>query len=474
MTTAPTTSLKPIVLIAVVALVIRIAVGLAVGWDRLLPAADQPLYDAFAKNILVGRGFQIPDIFDQDAKRGVVHEDVKKLGYFGVVQPNRPTAFFPPAYPVMMAAAYAVFGPYPGSVRLFQSFFDALACFLVGWMGVRLFGQRQGVLAALIYAAYPAFIGLTTVLWTIGLGVFTLVLAMALTVHFQQNPTGWSALWMGMAWGLNELSRAATLPLMILVLVLAWWQIRRAMRTDDPDEQSQKKLRSSHQWKYPLIVAAGIALVAMPWAVRNAIVMGHFTTTPTKGGRNLWEANNCVFSKPYLNFSATADGVTSLYHQYALSRLDKLHRTDLIEFPDFPQEMDEFQRDRALTRRVIDFLRANPKVAVELAALRFYSLIRIVPAFLPAWIGKLAGALSMGLVLIGGFLGLVIHARRWKYYSYFYLLVLYYVAVHTVAAAGIPHRLPLDAVLILFASSALYWLLDRLTRSNSTSYSKTD
>ena len=458
------TDLKPIVLIAVAALVIRIAVGLAIGWDRLLPAADQPLYDAFARNILAGKGFQIPDIFDKDAKRGVVQEDVKKLGYFGVVIPNRPTAFFPPAYPVMLAAAYGAFGPHPGSARLFQSFFDALACFLVGWMGVRLFGQRQGVLAALIYAVYPAFIGLTTVLWTIGLGVFTLVLAMALTVHFQQSPSGWSALWMGMAWGLNELSRSATLPLMILILILAWWQTRRALRTSDPAVPSNRKLRPSHQWKYPVIIAAGIVVVAMPWAIRNAVVMGHLTTTPTKGGRNLWEANNCIFSKPYLNYSASADGMTGIYHRYAVSRLDKLNRTDLIEFPDFPLEMDEFQRDRALTRQVIDFLSANPKVGVELAALRFYSLIRIVPGFLPTWVGKLAGMLSMGLVLIVGLLGLIINARRWIYYSYFYLLVLYYVAVHTVAAAGIPHRLPLDAILILFASSALYWLPDRLFR----------
>ena len=452
--------MKLILGIAVLALAVRITAGVMVGWDRLLPVADQPLYDAFAKNILEGKGFQIPDIIRKTPKGLLLNKDFEKMGYFGVVLPDRSTAFFPPVYPIMMTASYWLFGPHPGSARLVQSFFDALACFLVGWMGVRLFGLRHGVVAGLIYALYPAFIGLTTVLWTIGMGVFTLVLALALTVYFQQKPTMWAAMWMGMGWGLAALTRSALLPFLLVVLVLAWWHTRTALKTEKESRDSNIKsgIRPRHQWLYPLIIAIGMMVLLTPWGIRNAVVMGHFTLTPTKGGRNLWEANNGIFSEPYIKYSATAGGMAQVYHRYVQSRLEGLQRTDLIEFPEFSVDMSEFERDKILKRQVIDFLKANPRVATELCFLRFYSLIRVVlGGWSSYWFAKIAGIISMGFVLIGGLIGLVINCKRWNCLSLFYLLVIYYVAVHMATAAGIPHRLPLDAVLILFATSALFW-----------------
>jgi 4-amino-4-deoxy-L-arabinose transferase-like glycosyltransferase len=459
MTSLPSRSLRMIVAIAAVALVIRVTAGLVVGWNRLLPVADQPLYHAFAKNIAAGKGFQIPDIIRITPKGVLLDVDFEKTGYFGVVMPDRPTAFFPPVYPVMMAAAYKIFGPHYGSARLFQSLFDALACFLIGWMGIRLFGRHLGVLASLIYAAYPAFIGLTTVLWTIGMGVFTLVLALALTIHYQQKPSIMTALWMGMAWGLATLSRSAILPFLLVVIFLGWWDANRHWQATADNGKSAigSTFKLGKLWKYPAMIAIGILILLLPWGIRNLVVMGHFTLTPTKAGRNLYEANNGIFSEPYIKYSATAGGMAKIYHRYALSRLENLNRKDLIEFPQFPVNMDEFQRDNILKRQVRDFLTANPKVAVELCVLRLYSLIRIVPGWGFHWLANAAGIVSMGFVLAFGVLGLIFNWKRRVQLSYFYLLVPYYIAVHTLTAAGIPHRLPLDALLIVFAASVFFW-----------------
>ncbi len=324
---------------------------------------------------------------------------------------------------------------------------------------MRLFGSLSGIIASLFYALYPAFIGLTTVLWTIGIGVFTLVLALALTVNFQRKPTGWNALWMGLAWGLAALTRSAMLPFLMVVISIGWWTARSHLRSQN--------LRNSGTWKYPLIILLGMLLLLMPWAIRNTVVMGDFTLTPTIGGRNLWETNNGLFSKPYIKYSA-AGGMASTYHKYVQSRIDGLNRTDLIEFPEFPRDMDEFQRDRILKRQVVDFLKANPKVAVELCFLRFYSLIRITPAWFSHLAAKLSGILSMGLALIGGVIGLIIHRKRINQLAIFYLLVLYYVAIHTVTAAGIPHRLPLDALMIVLSSFAMVWTWQHLISKNLT------
>jgi len=448
MTSVSTTTMKLLLGIAILALLIRIVAGLAVGWDRLMLAADQPLYDAFGKNIIAGKGFQLPDLPRKDPKGNPVDIDFRSTGYFGVVIANHPTAFFEPVYPVMMAVSYGVFGEHPGAARLFQSLFDAIGCFLIGWMGVKLFGTWQGILAGLMYALYPAFIGLTAVLWTIGMGVFTMVLALALTVNFQQKPTGWAALWMGLGWGLAVLTRTALLPFFVVVLVLCWWDLRKAQNIPIP-------IKSGASWKYPALMIIGILVLLLPWGIRNAIVMGHFTVTPTKGGRNLWEANNCVFSEPYRKYSATADGMARIYHKYAESRRDGLQRTDLIEYPIFSIETGEFERDKILKHQVTEFLIANPKVAIELCFLRLYSLFRIQPTGFSKGFLALVGLFSMGFVLFMGLFGLIVNGKQWSRYRIFYLLVLYYIAVHTVTVAGIPHRLPLDAVLILFAASAL-------------------
>lgn len=450
MTKEPHNIHRIILSIAVIALLIRIVAGLAVGWNHLTHAADQPLYDAFGKNIIAGKGFQLPDLPRTDPKGNPVDIDFSITGYFGVVLPNHPTAFFEPVYPIMIAAAYGIFGAHPGAARLFQSLCDAIACFLVGWMALRLFGGWQGILASLIYAVYPAFIGLTTVLWTIGLGVFTTVLALALTVNFQQKPGVWAAFWMGLGWGLAILTRTALLPFFAVVLILCWWDLRKAQTvpTHTP---------SGGSWKYPALMVVGILMLLLPWGIRNSVVMGHFTVTPTKGGRNLWEANNGVFCEPYRKYSATAEGMAKIYHRYAESRRAELKRADLIEYPEFSTQTGEFERDSVLQRRVKDFLLANPKVAVELCFLRLYSLFRIQPSTWSKGLLALAGICSMGFVLFFGLFGLIINAAQWRYLKIFYLLILYYIAVHTLTAAGIPHRLPLDAVLILFAASALCW-----------------
>jgi hypothetical protein len=204
-------------------------------------------------------------------------------------------------------------------------------------------------------------------------------------------------------------------------------------------------------------MVVGILMLLLPWGIRNSVVMGHFTVTPTKGGRNLWEGNNGVFCEPYRKYSATAEGMAKIYYRYAESRRAELKRTDLIEYPEFSTETDEFERDSVLKRQVKDFLLANPKVAVELCFLRLYSLFRIQSSTWSKGLLALAGICSMGFVLLLGLFGLIINAAQWRYLKIFYLLILYYIAFHALTFAGIPHRLPLDAVLILFTASALCW-----------------
>jgi hypothetical protein len=460
------TDLKTITMIAIMAFVIRIVAGMAVGWEKLLPAPDQSSYDALAKSILAGKGFQIPDIDEQGQSNNIVQEEVKKPGYLDIVVPGHPTAFFQPLYPLIMAAAYGILGEYPGSVRLLQGFFDALACFLIGWMGIRMFGSRQGILAALIYSIYPAFVALTLVLLPISLGVFVLVLAMALTVNFQENPASWPALWMGLAWGVAALCISVILPFLLVVLLLAWWEVHR-LRLGEVSKGSsmggKSMLPANRQLIYPLIIVLGMVIILSPWAIRNAMVMGHFTVLPTKEGQALYEANNGIFSQAHLESSTSGEGMAPIYHRFAVSHLNQLKRADLIEFPQFPDDMGEFQRDEILTRQAVDFVLANPKVAADLCLLRLYSLIRIIPGSLHDMSAKLISMVSMGGILIFALLGLIIDMKYWVRTSYFYLLILYYVVIHAVTASGIPQRLPLDAILILFAAGSLIWFYESIS-----------
>ena len=72
---------------------------------------------------------------------------------------GKPTAWMPPVYPFIMAAAFKIFGVFSNqaaiALEIFQIIVSALTCIVLYFLGKRLYNAKAGLVAAFLFAMYP-------------------------------------------------------------------------------------------------------------------------------------------------------------------------------------------------------------------------------------------------------------------------------------------------------------------------------
>ncbi|HWQ29131.1 MAG TPA: glycosyltransferase family 39 protein [Dehalococcoidia bacterium] len=239
------------------AAVVTLAVALRLVWIaysdwRPLPDDDAFRYDWFARNLAEGTGF--------------VHLN------------GKPTAFWPPGYPLLVAPFYFLFGPDPLWAQLLNTALAGGAVALTFALARRAFGDRAGLLAAGIVALFPSLILFTGL--TLSETAFTFFALLGLWLLIAEGGRG--------RIGLRELALAgavigfATLirgqALLLPLVALPFWQM------------------ASGDWRAALrrLAVAGscAAVVVVPWTIRNAIQMNAFVPISTNAGVDLWIGNH--------------------------------------------------------------------------------------------------------------------------------------------------------------------------------------
>ncbi len=207
----------------------------------------------------------------------------------GYISPEgRPTAFWPPGWPLALSLAFKAFGASVPVVGLFNLLFAGLSAALLLMLARRISGSELAArLALLLLAVYPnnaAYVplALTEVFYT------TLLLAICWLLVEQRN---W--LWLagaGLLLGVATLVKAQTLLVVPLVLGIAL-------------------LRAPRLWAaLPRTVAAGlglaafVALVVAPWSLRNERVLGELVLVSTNGGATLATGNNANAHGGYVDW----------------------------------------------------------------------------------------------------------------------------------------------------------------------------
>jgi 4-amino-4-deoxy-L-arabinose transferase-like glycosyltransferase len=227
--------------------------------------------------LLVGVGYTVTlgRHFAKPGGDGVAYErtavQLLQRGVYGY-KSTTPNAYQTPGYPLFLAALYKVTGHvWSGRPRtalcLIQLLIAASSLIGIFLIGRRLFSDRIGLIAALLFLLYPPMI-IATNLW------LTETLATALIVWFVYvallalDQDGW-LLWAaaGVILALAVLVRPGVLPIAIAPFVVRFfWGKRRGLL------------------KAAAVMIAAFVLVMAPWGIRNEISLHELDLLSTHSG----------------------------------------------------------------------------------------------------------------------------------------------------------------------------------------------
>ncbi|HEV2200134.1 MAG TPA: glycosyltransferase family 39 protein [Bryobacteraceae bacterium] len=208
-----------------------------------LTSADALMHVTLAQRILNGEGYTLPIPFGLDP------------------QPRVEPAFLKaPGYPYLLAALFRITG--------ISFWFFPIQCLFTGGLSVLLaaitndvFGSPVAALYAGIGAAvHPVLVNLASQLYNENIFFFLFLVTVFLYLRWFRAPSVKRALLCGVAAGLTALIRESVLaPFAALVVLAAVWLGRK--------DRTAGLLSAG-------ALAAGLAVVVLPWTVRNYVVTG--------------------------------------------------------------------------------------------------------------------------------------------------------------------------------------------------------
>lgn len=390
---------------------------------------------------------------------------------FWIDDPSRTDVIqYPPAYPWMIAAIYAITGERSAyEVQRVQWVLDLiLSMVLITGIAVTAYGWRAAMASSLMVALSPllALVGVSPsadapTTWFVLGGLWLLLFA-------ARRQSRWAALGAGLAVGVacwlrvNPLYLTAFWAVALLLFARFAWKRKAAMSA---------------------LVVLGTVLVISPIVIRNYLVFPDFTPTGGTIGANLWEGL----------------GETELGRKngFAVGDAELIeHERRKMGLPaDFPLEAmwpDGIKREHERTRESLAFIRQHPlwyagvmlhrmwgMLKVAGAPLRYYGTpgINVTPqkSLPPNWqSGKIALAVSAlgmlqsvaryALLPLAAF-GLWLAVRRdWLMTSLLLATVFYYLVPGTIAHTEIRYVLPMHGLLAIFAGLGLCRISDVLLK----------
>jgi len=421
---------------------------------------DQVSYDLLASRLAGGHGFTFP------------------TDWWPLVKAGEPTAFWSYLYTVFLAVLYRFAGHAPLLARLVQAVAVGL---LTPWfthrVGKRAMGESVGIAAAAISSVYLYFVtyaaSLMTEAFYIVAILWTLDAAMRLLqcLHTGRPQQGTRqlvlhGLELGLAMGITLLLRQAIVGFWV---VLAIWLVFTAWR-----------LHSLRRLRIPVLVSAvALLLVLSPAILHNYQLFQRLTMPNTNAGIAFFWANHPIYGTRFEAVLSPEHGVT--YQELIPPEL---------------RDLDEAALDRALLLLGLQFILDDPVRYFKLCLSRIPVYFLFWPTADSTTLSNLSRVLSFGLCLPFMALGVVLAVHRLvsrasspellarqagrgssphqsdfcdEFVSLLLLFCLTYTLIHLASWANVRYRLPVDAVLIMFAAYALrqLWLWCQAARQRT-------
>jgi len=166
-----------------------------------------------------------------------------------------------PLYPYLLGVIYAVAGRHLLLVRIVQAVLGSASCVFLALAARQLFSDRAGIAAGAMLALYAPAIFFDGLIQKSTLDVFLICVALWILAENAER----SLLPLGIAMGLLALTRENA---MVLIAVVAIWAL------------------VVHRARAAAVFVAGVAIVLVPVAARNAYVGGGFYVTTSQAGPN--------------------------------------------------------------------------------------------------------------------------------------------------------------------------------------------
>jgi 4-amino-4-deoxy-L-arabinose transferase-like glycosyltransferase len=239
--------------LAALAVVLLLGFGLRTNeaWDGRAPVFDAVSYAKIAANLERGGGFTLGP---------------------GATQP---ASNYSPGLPLLVAGAYELTGGvHERTARLLLVLIGSLSVLFAYLIGRRLSGPLAGLIGAGAVAIYPALLEYQGMLMGEPLAA-TLLSAAVLAVFWARDQTAASR-WLlpGALFGALALVRPEYLAVALLVSFVVLVKDGR------------------RNWSGSMVLAlsmlAGVAVVVVPWTVRNAVALDRFVPISTGGGQVLF------------------------------------------------------------------------------------------------------------------------------------------------------------------------------------------
>jgi len=385
--------------------------------EELPGTADQISYHTLAQRVLAGHGFTFGE------------------PWWPATRAGEPTAHWSYLYTGFLILIYGLLGPNPLAARLIQALLVGLLQPLFAYLlGERLFGQRVGLAAAAITAVYAYFVYYAANLMTESFYIVCILAAIWLAIRWTDrmrsgaSPEMLTPALLGLVLGAAVLLR----QLFLLVVPLFFlWIFLGDRRT----------------WRGLLLSAALIALMILPFTAYNYARFGEFVLLNTNAGYAFYWGNHPVYGTRFLPILPWWMGT-----YYDLLPPELLH-------------LNEAALDKALLQRGIGFVLQDPLRYVLLSASRIPAYFMFWPSADSGTISNLSRMASFGIfwpfMLYGLLRAVREHGLTLKPPSPLVLVgsfALVYSLIHILSWALVRYRLPVDAVLVIFAALAVVGL----------------
>lgn len=410
--------------IVLVAVLVRVLAALYLGdvVGDVPGAADQLSYHTLAVRLLNGHGFTFGE------------------NWWPLTKAGAPTAHWSYLYTLSLTGIYGLFGPHPLAARLLQAIVAGLAHPLLAYrLGLHVGRRATALVAAALTALYPYFVYYSATLMTESLFIIFVLAQLLLLAELAgtpQRPGRKQVLLLGLSAGAAILLRQLFL-LLLPFLWLWWWGVHYRRERRVP-------LKSS------LAAAMLVAAMILPFTAYNYLQFDRVVLLNTNAGYAFFFGNHPIYGTRFEPILPPEMG----------SYLDLIPRE--------VRPLDEVALEKELMRRAITFVRDDPVRYARLSLSRIPPYFEFRPSRDSDLLSNVARTAGFGLLLPFMLLGI------WQWLraagrghrvdtpaSLLLLFALLYTILHVLTWTLVRYRLPVDAVLLVFAANALYPLARR-------------